>query len=109
MRYLRLKKNGDFRRLFKTGRRVYTPRLTIIYCPSREHTMGIALSKKHGKAVRRNRIKRVVRAAYGDSLNLLSTACSMVIMPKAGEEADYGRIKQDIESCFKRINSACRK
>lgn len=109
MRYLRLKKNTDFQRLFKKGKRVYSPRITLIYLPSKVNTMGIALSKKHGKAVQRNRIKRVIRAAYSNNVSLLSAAYSVIILPKAGEEIKYRDVEKDIIGCFKRINAACQK
>lgn len=109
MRYLRLKKNTDFQKLFKRGKRVFSPRLTLLYAPSSHQIMGIALSKKHGKAVARNRIKRVIRAAYDNNVSQLSANYSVIVMPKAGEDLSYHAIEKDLCACFKRINAACRK
>ena len=104
MQYGRLKKNGDFQKLFKKGKRVFSPALTVIYSPCREKTqMGIALSKKHGKAVVRNRIKRVIRAAFSHNLDKLNGNYSLVIMPKIAEEYEYKNIEKSLISCFKRM------
>ena len=59
MNYLRLKKQADFQKLFTKGRRAFSPSLTMIYFPSKETRMGISVGKRHGKSVKRNRIKRL--------------------------------------------------
>ena len=64
MKYLRLKKQSDFQKLFQSGRRVFSQSLTMIVKPARELKMGISIGKKHGKAVKRNRIKRLLREAF---------------------------------------------
>ena len=64
MKYLRLKKQADFQRLFNKGKRASSPSLTILYRPAEKMTMGISIGKKHGKSVRRNRIKRLLREAF---------------------------------------------
>ncbi len=106
MNYKRLKKSGDFSRLFKSGKRVYSPCLTLIYSPSRKDTvMGIALSKKHGKAVKRNRIKRLIRAAFSRNIGALSGKFYVVIMPKISEEYCYRDMEKSLLACFKRMNN----
>lgn len=105
MKYLRLKKSGDFQKLFKKGKRVFSPALTIIYTQNAEGkpVMGIAVSKKHGKAVKRNRIKRLVRAAFSAEADMLKGGYSMVILPKVAQDYDYKSIENSLVSCFKRI------
>lgn len=103
MKYLRLKKNGDFTRLFKKGKRVYSPLLTVIYTPSRATVMGIALTKKHGKAVKRNRLKRLIRAAFSDNFEKLKGRYNMVIMPKVCESYTYKELSESLLSCFRRM------
>lgn len=105
MKYLRLKKNNDFQRLFKKGKRAYSRLLTVIYLPERgdKSVMGIALSKKHGKAVKRNRIKRIVRAAFDANADRLDGAYSLVIMPKICQEYDYRQIESSLITCMSRM------
>ena len=98
MRYLRLKKNTDFQKLFKRGKRVFSPRLTLLFLPSNAQVMGIALSKKHGKAVARNRLKRVLRAAYDKNVGMLKKNWSVVILPKPGEEITFAAAENDLIS-----------
>jgi ribonuclease P protein component len=102
--YLRLKKNNQFQKLFKKGKRVFSPCLTLLYVKGKDMTFGIALSKKHGKAVKRNRIKRLVRAAFDKNCNLLNDNYSIVVLPKILDEYDYKNIEKSLISCFKKIN-----
>ncbi len=104
MKYLRLKKSGDFSKLFKKGNRAYSPYLTVIYMPSKQTVMGVAVSKKHGKAVKRNRIKRLIRAAFNTCYPALSGSYSMVIIPKVCPEYTFKDIEKSLLTCFKRMD-----
>ena len=102
MKYQRLKKNADFQRLFKSGKKAYSKDITLIYTPCRDKTvMGIALSKKHGKAVVRNRIKRLVRAAFSNNFEKLCGNFSIVVLPKVRDEYSYAAIEKSLLTCFK--------
>ena len=105
MQYRRLKKNGDFQKLFKKGKRAFSPALTVIYTSCSQKTvMGIAISKKHGKAVVRNRVKRLIRAAFSNNMEKLKGSYSLVILPKVCEEYSYKNIEKSLISCFKRMD-----
>lgn len=103
MNYLRIKKNTEFTKLFKRGKRVFSPALTLIYFPSANMSMGIAVSKKHGKAVKRNRIKRLLREVFSKNSYMLQKNWSFIIMPKIAEEYSYSAFEKSIVSCFKKI------
>ena len=61
-----LKRNNDFRRLYSRGRS-YGSSVVVIYVMknrSNDVRVGITTSKKIGKAVLRNRSRRIIREAY---------------------------------------------
>jgi ribonuclease P protein component len=62
----RLSKSSDFKRIFTKGKRTATP-LFVIYS-LRNHLpysrLGIQVKARIGTAVRRNRIKRIVREVF---------------------------------------------
>lgn len=86
MKYLRLKKQADFQKLFGRGKRAFSPSLTLLYRPSDKTRMGISLGKKHGKAVKRNRIKRLLREAFRAEMGEMKGKYSVVLVPKVAEE-----------------------
>ena len=67
---LRLRKRGQFLRVQRIGRRVYTPHLIAYISPNngRATRLGITVSKKVGKAYLRNRVKRILREAFRRSI-----------------------------------------
>ena len=108
MKYLRIKKNTDFQRIFNRGKRVFSPCITLLYFPSDSLSMGIAVSKKHGKAHVRNRIKRLLREAFRNNCDVLEGKYSVIILPKVAEKYEYTDFEKSLVSCFKKVN-ACAK
>ena len=105
MKYLRIKKNTEFSKLFKRGKRVFSPTLTLIYFQSDSLKMGIALSKKHGKAVVRNRIKRLIREVFSKNSHILNGKYSIIVAPKVLESYSFSSFEKSIVSCFKKVNA----
>ena len=61
-----LKENRDFRRMYRQGKSAVAP-LVVVYAKRNRlgiNRIGITSSKKIGNAVKRNRARRVLRAAY---------------------------------------------
>ena len=104
MNYLKIKKNSDFQKIFNRGKRVFSPCITLLYFPSKTTAMGIAVSKKHGKAVKRNRIKRLLRVAFANTLSVLEKPYSVIIIPKVAEEYSLKNFEKGLLSCFKKVN-----
>ncbi|MBR4942477.1 MAG: ribonuclease P protein component [Clostridia bacterium] len=97
MQYYRLKKQADFQRLFNKGKRGFAPSLTILYRPSQKMTMGISIGKKHGKAVKRNRIKRLLREAFRSVQGEMAGKYAIVLIPKVSEEYSFHTYKQHLQ------------
>lgn len=104
MIYRRIKKNTDFKKLFGRGKRVFSPCITLLYFPSDKLSMGIAVSKKHGKAVQRNRIKRLLRAAFTETSNILSKPYDIILIPKVMDNYSFLSFKDSLSICFKKVN-----
>ena len=66
--------------------------------------MGVAVTKKHGKAVKRNRIKRLLRAAFAANANSFEKNYSVVLIPKVAEEYTFDGFDKAIKSCIRKIN-----
>lgn len=64
--YITLKDNRDFSRLYKRGKSFVSPVLVTYILKNKSDNLrfGITTGKKVGKAVKRTRSRRVIRAAY---------------------------------------------
>ena len=104
MNYVRLKKQADFQRLFQTGKRAFTPSLSIIYSKADVMTMGISVGKKHGKSVQRNRIKRLLREAFRSVQKNMHGTYRILLIPKAAEEYSLNTFERHLQCIIKREN-----
>jgi ribonuclease P protein component len=78
-------KRRDYVTVYKQGVRTYSEHFTCIACPnpSGVRRLGIAVTKKVGNAVVRNRIKRLIREFYRLHKPLLPASLDIVIVVKA--------------------------
>ena len=97
MKYLRLKKQADFQRLFKSGKRAFSSSLTVIYRPAEKMRMGVSIGKKHGKSVQRNRIKRLLREAFRFAQKEMQGTYALVLIPKVCEEYSFETFKRHLQ------------
>lgn len=102
MKYLRLKKQADFQKLFHSGKRIFSPSLTVIYRQSEHTVMGISVGKRHGKSVQRNRIKRLLREAFRKNLENVEGTYSFVLIPKVAQEYSFNTFERHLRCMIKK-------
>ena len=83
-RTARLIRMREFRRVYGRGRRVHGRALTVVGLARHRpgHRLGLAVSKENGRAVRRNKIKRIFREAFRLERPTLPGAFDLVLIPK---------------------------
>ena len=106
-----LKKNYEFKNVLTKGKYYSGKRIEafIKYNNSNNNInfLGIAISSKIAKAVKRNKIKRLIRESYKSLENNIDTSNSIVFLWKKKvniEEATYENILKDIEYILKKAN-----
>lgn len=100
-----LKKNYEFRRVLKRGK-YYSGEIleAFIIKNSQYNKIGIAISVKIAKAVKRNKIKRLIREAYMLNEDKIEEKAEIVFLCKKRvkiEEVTFYDVKRDIEKILK--------
>ena len=100
--YSRIKKNSQFNLLFSKGKKAFSPALILLYLSNEITEVGICVSKKHGNAVQRNRIKRLIRAALMQNVKDLKSTYSMVFIAKQADEYSLQNFLKSLHFLFKK-------
>ena len=84
MRIQKLKENREFRRAYNRGKVFVTPFAVVYITKNRtgDVRLGITAGKKIGKAVKRNRAKRVITAAFSSVLPKIQDGLDFVIVAR---------------------------
>ena len=99
-RYASIKENREFMFLYKKGKS-YCADCLVIYVRKNKNRglrLGITVTKKIGKAVVRNRIRRRIRESFSANLNEISPCCDVIIVARS----------KAAESSYAELNSALR-
>ena len=84
----RLRSGRDFQRVYQRGQRAAGALLTVVALRSRSargSRVGVSVSKDHGAAVRRNKIKRLLREAFRLERKHLPADFDLVLIPRPRE------------------------
>lgn len=95
-----LKENKDFRRLYYRGKSIASPCLVtyVMKNKSGKVRVGITSGKKIGKAVKRNRARRVIRAAYYQLNGRFKCSCDIVFVARTRTtEVKMQKVLADME------------
>ncbi len=105
-----LKKNYEFRNVLSKGKYYSGDNIEIFIKKGNnkaKNYIGIAVSVKAGKAVKRNRVKRLIREVYKEIEISIETGYCIVFLWKKKkdiENATYKTVKDDLQSIFGKID-----
>ena len=106
-----MKKNYEFKQVFQKGKYISGKYIEAVIKENTKNKeinfLGLAISVKIAKAVKRNYIKRLIREVYRLNENNLNTGYSIVFLWKKNqkiENANFENIKKDIEKIFIKSN-----
>jgi len=103
----RLKKKYQFNYTFKNAQSCGSRHLVICYTPSNNINIkiGLAVSKKVGKAFMRNKIKRRIRSAIAPYLLNLKPKFNLIIVARPNiVDALYQDIESELNYLLKKAN-----
>ena len=84
MKIVILKENRDFRRVYNKGKSLVCPFFVVYINKNRKEgvRLGITVGKKLGNAVKRNRAKRVITAAFSTVCPKINSGYDFVIVAR---------------------------
>ncbi|MGE5588839.1 MAG: ribonuclease P protein component [Clostridia bacterium] len=95
----RLRKSRGFTRVFEHGKSLPGRRVVVYYMENGLpfNRVGVAVSKRLGGAVERNRLKRVVKEAYRASEAALREGLDLVLLPRSkAKTASFQEVREEL-------------
>lgn len=112
MKYESIKKNRDFVKAYKKGRKVVS-NLVVLYKVKNDGAgtrIGITVSKKVGKAVVRNRVRRLIREGIFLNYDKLPDGYDYVFVARVkAAEANYSAITSNVHYAVNKLRKISKK
>ena len=88
--------------MYKHASSVADKNFILLYCSSnnRQSKVGFSVSKKYGKAVMRNRIRRQLKAAVSTVMPKAKDGFNAVFIPRRYEPYEYDEILSSVHKLF---------
>lgn len=98
----RLRRRAEFLRIFRQGARHSGNGLSVYAAPNElgRSRLGVSVGKKHGNAVTRNRIRRLLKEAFRLEKNGLPQGFDFICMPAKGP---FGHSVDELRALFERL------
>ncbi len=98
----RLQKNRAFQYVYRKGHSVACRDLVMLIAPGRELKVGFSVSRKVGKAVIRNKVKRRLRECFRPYLGDVKTGLYVIVARPAAAEATFEALQKDMRYLLKK-------
>lgn len=102
----RLRKNEQFQEVFQKGTSAANRQFVVYQVPQEGQgafRAGISVSKKIGKAITRNRVKRLIKEAIRSLESNIPEGIDLVIIARPGlEEMDFESLRGSLQHVLKR-------
>ena len=104
----RLRRRADIDSVFACGISARDRLATLVARPNGlpHSRMGVGISKRHGNAVRRNRIKRLCREAMRLSRPDLPAGWDFMLLPRAGMRLTLASLRKSVLLLGGRVGSS---
>lgn len=105
----RLRRRAEFVALKRTGARSHLRSFVVIRQPSSSGNarLGITVGRRVGKAIARNRLKRLIREVFRTRMRDTDLAQDVLVIARAGaDKLQYAQVAAELGPVFKTSGSA---
>ena len=104
MKYEKLRRGWQFDKVYKEGYKYFDDLFVLYVLPNnvREVRIGLTVTKKIGKSVQRNRVKRLIREAIRLSKGILPGNDIVVIARKPSVDLKCPQVKNSLNHLLRR-------
>ena len=95
-RRYRLQKNRAFQYVYRKGHSAACRDLVMLLAPGRQLKVGFSVSKKVGKAVVRNRVKRRLRECFRPHLGDVKPGLYVIVARPSAAKATFADLQKDV-------------
>ena len=100
----RLKKNYQYNYVYKHAESVADKNFVMLYCHSntKQTKFGFSVSKKYGKAVARNRIRRQMKAALSAYAGDVKEGYNVIFIPRRHEAYLFSDVLNSVQALLQK-------
>ena len=101
---LKIRKTSDYEEIFGSSKRLRSKHFDILYVKNKlgYSRAGLVVGKKNVRsAVKRNRIKRVVREVFRNNKSLFNSFDVVFLAKKYCDTLNYSEVKQEFEEIIR--------
>lgn len=106
MKYEKLKRSWQFEKVYKNGSKYISEPFIIYVLPNNNKNVriGLTVTKKVGKSVQRNRIKRVLREVFKSINGIFPGNDIVVVARKSSVDIKYSEAKETLNYLLNRAH-----
>ena len=102
-----LRRAADFRRVYERRRSVSDGWLIVYGCENGLPylRLGLSVSRKMGKAVQRNRLRRLYREAFRLTRHEMPVGLDLILIPRRPEQPTLAELKQALPRLVRQLSA----